>query len=254
MLDTPTDNTINVDQNFSPDLDKKQSSTAGNNTSDKQLENRFLSAKSTWNDRYANYVNQARLWQIIGLISVIVALISFATSMHLATRSEVMPYIIEVDRLGNAQGGGFATPAQFDEGRIVRAALAEYVTNWRSVSSDMNITKDRINRLYAFLNGNDIATQKMNGYFQEEENNPFPRSKKMTVQVQINSINSTTPKSYLVEWVETEFDRDGIEQGSAVYRSNLTTNLAPSSNPMLKSTNPLGLYITDLDWTKVANQ
>ena len=61
------------------------------------MENPYLAARQEWNERYGTYVREARVWRIVGIISLALALIGFSYALYLSTEVKLVPYIVEVD-------------------------------------------------------------------------------------------------------------------------------------------------------------
>ena len=215
--------------------------------------NPYLAARNEWNERYGSYVSQARLWQKIGVGSLAVAALAIFYALYLSAQSRVVPYIVEVDRLGNTQGAGFARSVQYTEDRVIEASLAQFVSNWRSVTVDGRVQKDRIDRLYGFLSRSDPAVTKLNKFFRDDGFDPFERARTGTVSVGINGINRISDSTYQVDWTEIAFDRTGVEKTRARFRVVLNTTIIPPTTDAMIQRNPVGLYVTDLDWTEVSS-
>jgi type IV secretion system protein VirB5 len=219
----------------------------------KTPDNPYLAARQEWNERYGSFVSQARIWQVIGLGSLAVAALAVFYALYLGSQSKVLPYIVEVDRLGNTQGAGFARSVQYTEDRVIEASLAQFVSYWRSVTVDGRVQKDRIDRLYSFLSRSDPAVTKLNKHFREDGFDPFDRARTGTVSVGINGINRISDSTYQVDWTELNFDRNGVEKARARFRVVLNTTIIPPTTDVMIQRNPVGLYVTDLDWTEVSS-
>lgn len=65
-------------------------------------ENPYLAARQEWTERYGSYVQAAAAWRIVGMLGLTMAVIGFGYSMYLSTQVKLVPYIVEVDKLGTA--------------------------------------------------------------------------------------------------------------------------------------------------------
>ena len=63
--------------------------------------NPYLNAKTEWLERYGDYISQRRNWQIIAFLSLIIAFVCILFLGYTSTQSKLIPYVIEVDKLGN---------------------------------------------------------------------------------------------------------------------------------------------------------
>ena len=78
---------------------------------------------------------------------------------------------------------------------------------------------------------------------------PFERAKKNTVAIEVNNIVALSTKTYQVDWTEFERDRKGKETGTRRFRGIATVALTAPQDEAIIRLNPIGLYVTDFDWT-----
>lgn len=216
-------------------------------------ENPYLAARAEWNERYGSFVSQARIWQGVGVLSLTLAIVATGYALYLGSQSRIIPYVVEVDRLGNAQAGTYAPSVQYTEERVIEAAIADFISNWRGVTVDGRLQKDRINKLYSYLSSSDAATAKLNTYFREQGGDPFKRAKTRTVSVGVHALNRISDQSYQVDWSEVEYDREGYEQGRRRFRAIISIAIIPPATEQLILQNPVGLYVTDYDLTEITS-
>lgn len=216
-------------------------------------ENPYLAARAEWNERYGSFVRQARVWQGVGVLSLVLAIGATGYALYLGSQTRIVPYVVEVDRLGNAQAGTYAPSVQFTEERVIEASIADFISNWRGVTVDGRLQKDRINKLYSYLSNSDPATAKLNTYFREQGGDPFKRAQTRTVSVGVNALNRISDRSYQVDWSEVEYDREGYEQGRRRFRAIISIAIIPPTTEQLILQNPVGLYVTDYDLTEITS-
>lgn len=210
-------------------------------------ENPYLAARQEWNERYGSYVMAARAWRIVGIIGMLMAVIGFSYALYQSTQVKLVPYIVEVDRLGTAASAGFPQQIEYADARVVRATLGSFVSNFRSVTPDAVVQKQYIDRTYALLRTSDPATEKINAWFRG--NSPFDRAVTMTVAIEVTNIVPLSNQSYQVDWTEFQRDRQGKELGTRRYRGIATVTLTPPQDEAVIRFNPIGLYLRDFDWT-----
>ena len=210
-------------------------------------ENPYLAARQEWSERYGSYVKAASAWRIIGILGLSMAVTGFGYAMYLSTQVKLVPYIVEVDKLGTAVTAGFPQQIEYADARVVRSTLGNFVSSFRSITPDAVVQKQYIDRTYALLRTSDPSTEKINAWFRG--NSPFERAKKNTVAVEVNNIVALSTKTYQVDWTEFERDRKGKETGTRRFRGIATVALTAPQDEAIIRLNPIGLYVTDFDWT-----
>ncbi|HBF28536.1 conjugal transfer protein TrbF [Rhizobium sp.] len=211
------------------------------------LDNPYLAARHEWNERYGSYVKSAALWRTIGILSLTMAVIGFSYGLYQSTQVKMVPYIVQVDKLGNAVTSGIPAQIEYADERVVRAMLGSFVTNFRSVTPDNVVEKGYIDRVYAMLRQADPATEKVNAFYRN--NSPFERARTMTVSVEVSNIVALSSQTYQVDWTEVERDRTGKELTTRRWRGVATVTLSAPQDEAIIRLNPIGLYLKDFDWT-----
>ena len=217
--------------------------------------NPYLSARKHWNEHTQGLLNATRLWQAVALISMMITLAAVGGALHLAGESKFVPYIIEVDKLGQNLAVAPAQKASPVDERVVHASLAAFMSNARLVTPDIALQRKAIFSVYAMLNGDDPAAAKMTAWLNgNEASNPFHRAAKETVETEIVSVIPQSPDTWQIEWNEKTFDRQGIPIGTPYRMKALATvEIIPptSATPEEKiRQNPLGVYVKDFSWSK----
>lgn len=210
-------------------------------------ESPYLAARQEWTERYGSYVQAARAWRIVGILSLSMAVIGFSYAMYLSTQVKLVPYIVEVDKLGTSISAGFPQQIEYADPRVVRATLGNFVTSFRSITPDAVVQKQYIDRTYALLRTSDPSTQKVNAWFRG--NSPFEKAKTSTVSIEVNNIVALSNQTYQIDWTEYERDRKGKETGTRRFRGIATVTLSAPQDEAIIRLNPIGLYIQDFDWT-----
>lgn len=210
-------------------------------------DNPYLAARQEWSERYGSYVKAANAWRIVGITSLALALVSTSYALFQSTQVKLVPYLVEVDKLGSAVNAGFPAQIEYADPRVVRAVLAGFVTNFRSVTPDAVVQKQYIDRVYAMLRTTDPSTEKVNGWFRSAS--PFEKAKTATVSVEVNNVVPLSSQSFQIDWTEFERDRKGKEIATRRFRGVATVVLIPPQDEAVIRLNPIGLYLRDFDWT-----
>ncbi|MDM9649233.1 conjugal transfer protein TrbF [Rhizobium sp. S163] len=210
-------------------------------------ENPYLAARQEWSERYGSYVKAASAWRTVGILSLGLAVIGVSYALYLSTQVKLVPYIVEVDKLGNTVSGGFPQKIEYADTRVVRATLGNFVTSFRSITPDAVVQKQYIDRTYALLRTSDASTQKVNAWFRG--NSPFEKAVNATVAIEVNNIVALSNQTYQIDWTEYERDRKGKEVATRRFRGIATVSMTSPQDEATIRLNPIGVYVTDFDWT-----
>lgn len=210
-------------------------------------DNPYLAARQEWNERYGSYVRAAIAWQIVGTSAMAVAIIGFGYGLYQSSKVKLVPYIVEVDKLGASVSAGFPEQIDYADQRVVRASLAGFFASLRSVTPDAVVQKQYIDRTYAHLRSADPSTGKVNAWFRD--NSPFGRAQRTTVAIEVNNVVALSNQTFQVDWTEFERDRAGKETAVRRFRGIATVTLTAPQDEAVIRLNPIGLYLKDLDWT-----
>lgn len=220
-----------------------------------ESENPYLAARRTWNDHTTAVAATRNMWQLIGILALMIALAGIGGMIHVASQSRFVPYVIEVDKLGQAIAVAPAQVAAAADPRVVRAAVAAFISDIRMVSPDVALQRRAVLRLYTMLAANDAATAKANQWLNGTDNSsPFKRAASEMVNVDIASVIPQTADTWQVDWVETARDRQGVMKDAPFRMRALVTVYTVAPTPQTTEEqvrdNPLGIYIRDFSWSK----
>jgi len=238
---------INEQDNYQ-ELDQPKNDTHGEN------QNPYLTARRTWNENVGSVVSAKQTWQVVGILSLLIALSCIGGLIHIGSQSKFVPYLVEVDKLGASQASGIINRTTGSNPKILGATVSEFIENARLVSPDIALQRKAIFNIYAHLSPNDPGTIKMNEWLNgTNESNPFKRAAKEMVNIEIASVLPQTPTTWQVDWIETTRDRKGILKGKpsqmralvTIYQAN--ENINKTEEEMRK--NPLSLYVRDFSWS-----
>jgi type IV secretion system protein TrbF len=207
----------------------------------------YLAARREWNERYGDYIAQANNWRLIAVAALGVAAVAVAGNVWQSSQSRVQPFIVEVDKLGDAlaiQRADVASPVPLG---VVRAQIARYIQDVRTVSIDVQAERAFINEAYAMVDRNSAALTFLNNYF--SANDPFKRATTETVSAHVESVlplpGSTT---WRVEWREDTVARDGRPEFSKHWEATITVSINPPTTDAAILVNPTGLFVEASPW------
>lgn len=245
-------------------LNKQNSANTDPRSHDKKLvggrrkgenDNPYLSARRTWNDHTQAVLSSRQAWQIMGILSLLVALVAVGGMIHIAQLSRFVPYVVQVDKLGQTAAVSVADQAAPADPRVIAAAISAFIANARLVTPDVALQRKAVFDVYALLPANVPATQKMTEFYNAtEEASPFKRAAKEMVSADINTVMPHTADTWQVDWLETTRDRQGAMKGRPVLmRAMVTVFIVPptpaTTEEQLRK-NPLGIYVRDFTWSR----
>jgi type IV secretion system protein VirB5 len=160
-------------------------------------------------------------------------------------QSRVVPYVVEVDSLGEAKAVAPVGEGYRPTDPQVAWHLGRFITNVRSVSLDPVLMRQN------WLSAYDFATERgarfLNEYARAAE--PFAKVGDRTVSVQVTSVVRASDRSFQVKWTERAYERGSLA-GTSRWTAILTVMLkSPGSAEELRK-NPLGLYVDAIDWSQ----
>jgi type IV secretion system protein VirB5 len=222
---------------------------------DGENSNPYLSARRTWNDHMAAVAASRRNGQIIAIISLSIALASVAGVVHIGSQSKYIPYVVEVDKLGQPVAVAPAQLAPVMNQRVVAAMVAAFISDVRLVTPDIALQRKAIFRVYSMLSARDPATAKTNEWLNgTEDSSPFKRAANEIVSTDIASVLPQTADTWQVDWVETARDRQGVMKGKPFrMRALITVYTLPTTPQMTEEqfrSNPLNIYVRDYSWSR----
>ena len=218
----------------------EQSSGQGNNP--------YVNAREEWLERYGSYISRATQWRMVAFLCLILVGLSVTGNVIQARQVKTVPYIVEVDNLGKIGVVARADAASATPRRLIQASIASCVSDWRTVTADVELQRKMIERLSFFMAGS------AKGVLREwyEINNPYEIAKNKLVHVEIKGLPlPVSPDSYRVEWVETVRSHAGVTLDVHTYEATATIQINPPTADAVLLRNPGGVYITALSAGKV---
>jgi type IV secretory pathway TrbF-like protein len=212
-------------------------------------ESPYLNARREWNERYGSYIKQAYDWKIMGLVSMTVSVVLAVGLIVVLKSNRLVPYIIQIDNSGSVVKSQIAVNENTFSDNIVRAAIMDWLTHIRTVSSDFNLTKSFQEKAFAHLSGNMPATKTINEYY-ETGFLPLKRMKVETVTLEIESALPVSKNSWQIEWTEIVKSRDGSFLRSEKYSGFINVVFVEVTDSLQATINPMGLFIKDFNWNQ----
>ena len=219
-------------------------------------ENPYITARRTWNDHVASQVAARKTWQMLAILSLMIVLVAVGGVIQIGSQSKFIPYVVQVDKLGQAAAAGPVSAASPTDKRVIHAAVAQFIVNARTVTPDVALQRKAVFGVYAMLSPTDPATAKMNEWLNGDNgSSPFERAAKEMVNVEITAVMPQTPDTWEVDWTETTRDRQGVMKGSPVNMRALitvyTAETTPNTSEQQLRMNPLSIYVRNYSWSRL---
>jgi type IV secretion system protein VirB5 len=197
--------------------------------------------------------NKIRYLRGLAFILVAVCAIAVHGAVTLARQSKIVPYIVEVDRLGQPLAYGRVEDMPAPDERLMRGEIARFVDAMRTVHTDPVAQNKLIDRGYAFTRS--AARTYVDAYFSAPRNNPHVLAREMIRLVSIRSVRRVagSVNTWEVQWEEYEVPVRGGQATVRPWQGTLRTAVVPPDDERELFVNPLGVYVTDLSWTPLTD-
>lgn len=205
----------------------------------------YQKAAQAWDERIGSARVQAKNWRLIAFGSLALSFALVAGLLWQSVQARVVPYVVEVDKLGGVRAVGPAIRSYDPNDAQIAYYLARFIANVRSLSIDPVVVRN--DWLAAYDYATDRAAAFLNDYAQK--NDPFKAIGERTVSVQVTSVVRVSNASFQVKWAEETFDRD-VRAKTEHWTAILSVVTRPPPNADVLRKNPLGLYIDGIDWTR----
>jgi len=205
----------------------------------------YQKAAQAWDERIGSARVQARNWRLIAFGGLFLSAGLSGGLLWQSLQSRVVPYVVEVDRLGEARAVAPADRPYEPTDPQIAWHLGRFIANLRSVTLDPVLM--RANWLSAY----DFATQRGALFLGEyaRSANPFADIGRRTVSVQVTSVVRASDRSFQVKWTESEFERGSLA-GTSHWTAILSIVVKPPRTADTLRKNPLGLYVDAIDWSR----
>lgn len=205
----------------------------------------YQRAGQVWDERIGSARVQARNWRLMAFGSLILTCAMSGAVIWQSLQSRVMPYVVEVDRLGEARAVTEAEAGYAPTDPQIAWHLAKFIENVRQISLDPVLMRRDWLSAYAFAT--DRGARFLDDYARAAD--PFARIGQRTVSVQVTSVVRASDRSFQVKWTETIYER-GSEAASSQWTGILTIVTKPPVSADTLRKNPLGIYVDAIDWSR----
>lgn len=205
----------------------------------------YQRAAQVWDDRIGAARVQARNWRLMAFGCLTLSCGFAAALVWQAAQGTVTPWVVEVDRLGEARTIAPANSVYQPTDPQIAFHLARFIEHVRGLPMDAIVLRQDWLRAYDFTTDRGAAA--LNDY--ARNNDPFAKLGKTQVAVEVSSVIRASPDSFRLSWIERRYDNGQLaatERWSAI----LTIVLEMPRDIDRLRKNPLGIYINAINWSK----
>lgn len=205
----------------------------------------YQRAAQVWDERIGSARVQARNWRIMALGGLLLSAGLAGGLVWQSVQSRVTPYVVEVDRLGEARSVAPAVEAYRPTDPQIAWHLGRFIAHVRARSLDPVLMREN------WLSAYDFATPRAALFLGEyaRSADPFAEVGRRTVSVQVTSVVRASERSFQVKWTEQAYERGSLA-GTSRWTAMLTVKLQPPRSADVLRKNPLGLYVDAIDWSR----
>lgn len=205
----------------------------------------YQRAAQVWDDRLGSARIQAKNWRLTAFACLLLSMGLAAGLVKLSSESRITPYVVEIDKLGQAQAVGPAERDWTPTDAEIAWQLARFIDDVRSLPLDPIVLRHNWLEAYAFVSDRAMAT--LNDFARRRD--PFKAIGERTSSVEVTSVVRASPQSFQVKWTEQSF-RNGTLERTERWTAILTVTIRRPTTADVLRANPLGLYIVALNWSR----
>ena len=209
----------------------------------------YQRAAQAWDDRIGSARVQAKNWRLAFFGTLALSGGLAGGLVWQGARGTIVPWVVQVDKLGEAQAVSPATATYRPTDPQVAFHLARFIEEVRGIAADPIVVRDNWLRAYDFTT--DKGALALNDY--ARTNDPFANIGKAQVAVDVSSVIRASADSFRVAWVERHY-QDGNLAATERWSAILTVVVQPPRTPDALRKNPLGLFVTAINWSKELGQ
>lgn len=202
-------------------------------------------------DTFLNLARVARSWQLVALSLAATNLVGLLAFARLALLSRLVPYVVEVTEDGSPRALEPLAAAALPEERLLEYQLRLFLWNLRTVVTDEDAQGELLARAYALADA--PVRRKLDAHFAEPGNDPRTIAGRAGRTLEVLSLLKMpgTESTYKLRWKEIEVERHALSSPRQRYYEGLLT-VAPAriESAEALAANPLGILITDFNWTE----
>jgi type IV secretory pathway TrbF-like protein len=214
-----------------------------------EAETPYQKAAQVWDERIGSARAQAYNWRLIAFGNLFLAGGLAAALVWQGARGSIVPFVVEIDKLGEAQAVAPAIADYKPTDPQIAWHLARFIEYVRSIPADPIIVRQNWLKAYDFVT--DKGALALNDY--ARANDPFAKIGQVQVAVDVSSVIRASDDSFRIAWTERRYENSSLaatERWTAI----LSIVVQPPRDPERLRKNPLGLFIHAVNWSKELGQ
>ena len=209
----------------------------------------FQKAGQIWDERMGSARVQAKNWRLMAFGSLVLSMGLSAGLIWQSARGTVTPWVVQIDKLGQAQAVSPATADYKPTDPQIAYHLARFIEEVRGIPADPVILRNQWLRAYDYVT--DKGAVALNDF--ARANDPFSNLGKQQIAVEVSSVIRASPDSFRVAWTQRRYENGNLaatERWTAILSILVQT---PHDADRLRK-NPLGVYVNAINWSKELSQ
>ena len=210
-----------------------------------QPETPYQRAGQVWDERIGSARVQAKNWRFAFFATLALSGGLAAGLVWQSVRGTVTPWVVQIDRLGQAAAVAPATADYRPTDPQIAWHLARFIQEVRGIPADPVVLRQNWLEAYNYVTDKGALT--LNDY--ARTNDPFSKIDKTQVSIDVASVIRASSDSFRVAWTERRYVDDALtatERWSAI----ITIVVQPPTDADRLKKNPLGVYVHALNWSK----
>jgi type IV secretory pathway TrbF-like protein len=209
----------------------------------------YQRAGQEWDDRIGSSRVQARNWRFACFAALALLALTIAGLIGMAMRGSITPWIVQIDKLGEAQAVAPADADYHPSDPQIAYHLARFVENFRGIPADPIVLRQGWLRAYDFTTAK--GAMALNDY--ARNNDPFAQVGKVQISVDVSSVIRASDNSFRISWTERRY-QDGSLAATERWSAIATVVIQTPRTPEALRKNPLGIFVNALNWSKELTQ
>ena len=209
----------------------------------------YQRAAQAWDERIGSARVQARNWRLMALGELFLIAGLAAALVWQSARGTIVPWVVQVDRLGEAQAVVPAIANFRPTDPQIAWHLARFIEQVRGIAADPIIVRQNWLRAYDFAT--DRGALALNDFARASD--PFGRVGRQQVAVEVSSVIRASDDSFRVAWIERTYENGQLARTER-WTAILTIVVQPARDAERLRKNPLGIFVHAINWSRELGQ